>query len=278
MAVSNLIERLGRAIFEAPFGGQKISKDAPELAEIRLAVLDAVKEKAHRAGGKIVFPYNLIRLHLLGVPADQAPVFRSAFLSTYFAEELRNGLTRSSYRFPADLAVDVSTTEAMPGPNESWLRVEALLEEEKPQTIARFDRLGQLSVVTGRAEPSVLKLEKPWINIGRTRDAVQANGPTRRNDIAFSEEDSAGKTVSRQHAHIERDATTGQYRLFNDRVYKGAENCGVYLMRGGSSQAVHRGGHGTLLQPGDEIHLAQAVLRFDPAGFIDSEHQPDSTQ
>jgi len=260
MAVSNIIERLGRAIFEAPFGGQKISKDAPELAEIRLAVLDAVKEKAHRAGGKIVFPYNLIRVHLLGVPADQAPVFRSAFLSSYFAEELRNGLTRSSYRYPADLAVDVTTSEAMPGPQENWLRVETLLEEAKPIANSAIPQELVLTVVTGQAEPAELRLEKPRINIGRTRDAVQAGGPTRRNDIAFSEADNVSKSVSRQHAHIELDPKTNQYRLLNDRVYKGAENCGVYLVRGGNSQPIHRGGHGALLQAGDEIHLAQAVL------------------
>lgn len=263
MAVSNIIERLGRAIFEAPFGGQKISKDAPELAEIRLAVLDAVKEKAHRAGGKLVFPYNLIRVHLLGVPAEQAPVFRSAFLSTYFAEELRNGLSRSNYRFPPDLAVDVTTTDSMPGPNESWLRVETLLEETRPEPVSAVRRLGQLNVVLGKADPAELKLEKAHINIGRTRDAVQAGGPTRRNDLAFSEDDGISKSVSRQHAHVETDPKTGQYRLFNDRVYKGAENCGVYLVRLGISTPVHRGGHGALLEPGDEIHLAQAVLRFD---------------
>lgn len=266
MAVSNIIERLGRAIFEAPFGGRKISKDAPELAEIRLAVLDAVKEKAHRAGGKIVFPYNLIRVHLLGVPPEQAPVFRSAFLSSYFAEELRHGLTRSSYRFPSDLSVDVTTTETMPGPNESWLRVETILEETRPEPVTAIRQIAQLKVVLGKAEPIELKLEKAWVNIGRTRDAVQAVGPTRRNDIAFSEDDSLSKSVSRQHAHIESDSKTGQYRLFNDRVYKGSENCGVYLVRDGISTPVHRGGHGSVLQPGDEIHLAQAVLRFEPAG------------
>ena len=54
MEISSVIEKLGRAIFEAPFGGGRISKDAPELAEIRLAVLDAVKIKSHRAGGKSV--------------------------------------------------------------------------------------------------------------------------------------------------------------------------------------------------------------------------------
>ena len=263
MAVSNIIERLGRAIFEAPFGGPKISKDAPELAEIRLAVLDAVKEKAHRAGGKIVFPYNLIRVHLLGVPADQAPVFRSAFLSSYFADELRNGLTRSNYRFPPDLAVDVTTTEVMPGPNENWLRVETVIEEPQPEATPLVSEVTILSVITGTAEPAQIRLQGPRINIGRTREAIQSGGPTRRNDISFSEDDSVGKSVSRQHAHVELDTKTGQYRLFNDRVYKGAENCGVYLVRAGNSQAVHRGGHGAVLQTGDEIHLAQAVLRIE---------------
>lgn len=263
MAVSNIIERLGRAIFEAPFGGQKISKDAPELAEIRLAVLDAVKEKAHRAGGKIVFPYNVIRIHLLGVPSDQAPVFRSAFLSGYFADELRNSLLRSTYRFPAELRVDVTTTDTMPGPGENWLRVETLLEEAHADPMALVPSLGLLCVVSGTAEPSQLRLEKQHVNIGRTREAVQAGGPMRRNDMAFSEADGVSKSVSRQHAHIERDPKSGAYRLFNDRVYKGAENCGVYLVRGGISQPVHRGGHGAVLQIGDEIHLAQAVLRFE---------------
>jgi hypothetical protein len=56
VAISNVIEKLGRAIFEAPFGTGRLSKDAPELAEIRLAVLDAAKAKSHRASGKNVFP------------------------------------------------------------------------------------------------------------------------------------------------------------------------------------------------------------------------------
>jgi len=263
MAVSNIIERLGRAIFETPFEGKKLSNDAPELAEIRIAVLDAVKENSHRAGGRLVFPYNLIRVHLLGVPVEQAPVFRSAFLSSYFAEELRHGLTRSSYRFPADLNVDVITSEAMPGPGENWLRVEMLIEEAKPEPVALVPQVARLVVTIGTAEPAELTLERARVNIGRTRDAVQTGGPTRHNDIAFSEEDSVSKSVSRQHAHIERDAKTGQYRLFNDRIYKGADQCGVYLVRAGVSHAIHRGGHGSLLQGGDEIHLAQAVLRFD---------------
>src|SRR5207249_10378437 len=103
MEISSVIEKLGRAIFEAPFGGGRISKDAPELAEIRLAVLDAVKSKSHRAGGKRVFPFELVRIHLRGVPEEQSAVFRGEFLAKYFADEVRSGLARSSYRFPENL-------------------------------------------------------------------------------------------------------------------------------------------------------------------------------
>src|SRR5579885_1937867 len=68
MAVSDWIEKLGRMVFEAPFGTPQISKDAPELAEIRLAVLDEVKAKSHRVGGREVFPYNLVRINIRGIP------------------------------------------------------------------------------------------------------------------------------------------------------------------------------------------------------------------
>src|SRR5438132_12926267 len=107
MEISNVIEKLGRAIFEAPFGGGRISKDAPELAEIRLAVLDAVKSKTHRAGGKSVFPYNLIRIHLRGVPEELATVVQGEFLSKYFCDEIKSGLTRASYRLPEDCELQI---------------------------------------------------------------------------------------------------------------------------------------------------------------------------
>ena len=52
MSLSDLIEKLGKTIFEAPFEAAMAPKDAPELAEIRLAVLEHILKKGHRAGGK----------------------------------------------------------------------------------------------------------------------------------------------------------------------------------------------------------------------------------
>ena len=51
--------------------------------------------------------------------------------------------------------------------------------------------------------------------------------------------------------------------MFNDRIYKGEANCGLWILRDGLSQPVHRGTRGTILCFGDEIHLGQAVVRLE---------------
>src|SRR5260370_20756668 len=121
MPLSDVIEKLGRAIFEAPFSAARITEDAPELAEIRLAVLDAVKSKSHRVGSARVFSYDLVRIHLRGIPEAQAGVFQSSGLADHLAHDLPAAFSRSSYRFPADLRVEFRTTPQLPGPGEEWL-------------------------------------------------------------------------------------------------------------------------------------------------------------
>ncbi|HTU47040.1 MAG TPA: FHA domain-containing protein [Bryobacteraceae bacterium] len=263
MAISNVIEKLGRAIFEAPFSGGRISKDAPELAEIRLAVLDAVKAKSHRASGKHVFPYNVVRVELLGVPQQEAAVFQSDFLSSYLADELKTGLKRSSYRFPAELRVEIRTTPKLPMPNENWLAVETELEDHKiEEPSPRTRRPAKLIVIHGSANHQELLLSKVRTNIGRTAEVFREAGPSRRNDLVFTEDNEINRTVSREHAHIVHSSKTGEYRIINDRWYKGEKSCGIWIVRDSLSQPVHRGVRGTVLKPGDEIHLGNAVLRF----------------
>ncbi len=261
MAISNVIEKLGKAIFEAPFGANRLAKDAPELAEIRIAVLDAIKAKSHRASGKSVFPYNLVRIRLYGVPEEQANVFQSEFLSKYFADELKTGLSRSNYRFPDDLKVDIFTSSTLPGEGEQWLVVETHLQ--KPTAVVEELRPpARLAIVKGAASRAEFVLDKPRTNIGRTAEVFHDAGPSRLNDLAFSEDNEINRTVSREHAHIVRAPKTSEYRIINDRSYKGEENCGIWIVRDGLSQPVHRSVRGTLLQDGDEIHLGSAVLRF----------------
>jgi pSer/pThr/pTyr-binding forkhead associated (FHA) protein len=116
--------------------------------------------------------------------------------------------------------------------------------------------------VKGAANQAEFVLDKLRTNIGRTTEVFHDAGPSRQNDLAFSEDNDINRTVSREHAHILRTPKTGEYRIVNDRTYKGEDNCGIWIVRNGLSQAVHRSTRGTLLQDGDEIHLGNAVLRF----------------
>ncbi|MFL6465583.1 MAG: FHA domain-containing protein [Bryobacteraceae bacterium] len=261
--VSNVIEKLGKAIFEAPFGASRLSKDAPELAEIRIAMLDEIKAKTHRAGGKSVIPFTLLRIKLRGIPEAQAAALQGDFLAAYLTGEARESLKRSNYRFPEDLHVEIHTTPVLPSAAESWITVEPEsrpAQDSAPPSRAR--KPAKLVVLTGAANQKELTLEKTRTNIGRTAEVFRSAGPSRRNDLAFTGENEANRTVSREHAHILYSPKTGEYRLFNDRWYKDQAQCGIWIVRDGLSQPVHRGTRGFLLKNADEVHLGNVVVRF----------------
>jgi len=268
MAFSDAIERLGRRIFEAPFGGSKLSEEAPELTEIRLAVLDAVKSKSHRAGAVRVFPFEIVRIHLRGIPEEQASAFESGFLGDCLAQDLQQALTRASVRFSHDLHVEVRTVAKLPVEGETWVWVET--DAKEPPAAASeappARRTARLVVIQGAANQPELLLNKARINIGRTVDVYRAEGPSRRNDLAFTEDNEINRTVSREHAHILTHKKSGECRIYNDRWYRAGgkteANCGLWIIRDGLSQSVHRNSRGVVLQAGDEIHLGRAVVKF----------------
>jgi len=267
VAFSDLIERLGRTIFEAPFGVAQLAQDLPELAEIRLALLDEIKSRSHRVAGRRVFAHNVVRVHLLGVPEEQGAAFLGDFFPKYFSQELKSGLARANYRFREDLRVEFDTSARMPGPGERWIRVEtSVVAEPRQETEPRGDRPAKLVVVRGKAAKPEILLKKLRTNVGRTVEISRLDGPSRRNDLAFTEDTEINRTVSREHAHILYHKATGEYRLYNDRWYKAVAkpqgNCGLWIIRDGLSQEVHRNDRGAKLMPGDEIQLGQAIVRF----------------
>ncbi len=262
MSLSDAIEKLGRAIFELPFHSAKIAEEAPELAEIRLAVADAVKAASHRSGSIRVFPFDVIRVGLRGIPREQSPALESGVLADFLAGDLRKTLARSNIRFSPALQVTVVTTSDLPMPGEQWLTVETQKTPAEPES-ARPHRSARLIVVEGVANASELELSRSRVNIGRTVNVYRSSGPSRRNDLAFVEDNEINRTVSREHAHISLDKPSGEHRIFNDRWYQTSASCELWILREGLSRPVHRGGHGFLLEPGDEIHIGRAVLRFE---------------
>ncbi|HLG98499.1 MAG TPA: FHA domain-containing protein [Bryobacteraceae bacterium] len=265
MKVSELIERLGRSVFEAPFGAfSETMNDSPEVAEVRIAMLDEISKKVQRAGGKALFPYNVVRIVIRASESDAA-VFERDFFRRFFEEEVRKALAKQACRFPSDLRVEIRGVTAGEG---KWLRVETAAED-LPRTVAeapKARRVARLVVEAGAANKAEILLQKTRTNIGRLVDVYKAEGLSRRNDLAFAADNPVNRTVSREHAHIVYDKKAGEYRLFNDRWYKRGnkpeENCGLWIVRDGMGQEVHRDTRGTKLLPGDEIHFGKAVVKF----------------
>src|SRR5882724_2688694 len=158
MRISEIIERFGRTVFEAPFGAMaQTIGNSPEVAEIRIAVLDDVKKKIQRAGGKALFPYNLVRIGIRAGEKDAA-VFERDFFRRFFEEEVRKGLSKEACRFPQELRVEIRARE---NDQEHWVLIETLAED-LPVAVepARTRRTAKLLVVAGTANKPELPLQK----------------------------------------------------------------------------------------------------------------------
>jgi hypothetical protein len=176
-----------------------------------------------------------------------------------FERELRTSLAKAHVHFPDDLVVQVDSTPEFPVSPEGWVAVE--VESRARATAAGPRRMAKLVVVQGTANLPEIAIDKARTNIGRTVDVERSDGPSRRNDLAFTDDSPVNRTVSREHAHILFSKTRGEYRLFNDRVHPEG-NCGLWILRDGLSKPVHRDDRGVRLIAGDEIHFGSAVVRF----------------
>jgi hypothetical protein len=257
MTVTEFIEKWGRTLFEGPLARTPRADDPPELAEIRLALLDEVRRKCYRAGAKMVFPFDLVRVSMRGVEQERARMFRSGFFRQYLEHEIRGRLRADGVRFPEQLSVAVEVETGLPMPGEPWLRV--AVESQERSSVCESPRL---IVRQGAANLGELAIDKTRLYIGRDVDVYRNGGMHRRNDLAFVDDSEINRSVSREHAHIDRDSTTGECRLFNDRWYARGTDCATRIVRAGVSVEVHRDGRGTKLEPGDEIHLGRAVVEF----------------
>ncbi len=258
MNVTEFLEKWGRTVFEKPLARTVPLDSPPELAEIRFAILEEVRRKCYRAGARMVFPFDLVRVNMRGVEESRASAFRSTFFQGYLAHEIQGKLRADSVLFPERLSVHVEIATGLPQPNEAWLTVSVAMQEH-PGSLAER---GRLEVKEGGANAPELALDKLRVRIGREVDVYRQRGIVRRNDLAFVGDCDVNQSVSREHAHIDYDNTTGEYRLFNDRWYARGTDCGTRIVRKGVSIEVHRGSRGTKLEPDDEIHLGRAVVIF----------------
>jgi hypothetical protein len=259
MNVTEFLEKWGRTLFEDPLARTAPLESPRELADIRFAVLEEVRRHSYRAGARMVFPFDLVRVTMRGVEESRAAVFRSGFFRGYLEHEILAKLRADSVRFPERLRLEVDVATGLPLPGEVWLTV--AVGSQAPAGGSGIP--ARLVVQKGSANVPELPIDKPRVHLGREVDVYRDGGMRRRNDLAFVEDSEVNRSVSREHAHIDYDNTTGEYRLFNDRWYARGTDCGTRIVRHGVSLEVHRDTRGTRLEPGDEIHLGRAIVTFD---------------
>lgn len=129
MTLTDFVERVGRTIFEAPFGGGSPRAAASaELAEIRHAILEEIERKSYRSGGRNLFPYNRICICIRGADQQQAGALEGDFLREYFTNEILQALAKSEAQSPEGLRVAVDVSGNVPPGARSGSRLQLRLK------------------------------------------------------------------------------------------------------------------------------------------------------
>ena len=240
--------------------------------EIGLAVLEDVEQRVEPVGrGQRVFPYTRVSLDILAPDAERARI--EAGLQT-LEQRIRERLAELRCEPPRALAVEIAWCDEPPagwnagqifavrysrptGRRTAGAQVGGARETEeltRPEVV--------ISVLKGAATDVTYRFREPVISIGRSEDPTDALGRVRRNRVAFLDVvDGITETVGRAHARLRFDASSQDYRLFDD----GSSN-GTAIMRGGETIAVPaRDPRGVRIQSGDEVLVGRAVIRIDLA-------------
>jgi hypothetical protein len=241
-----------------------VGATAREPLEIVHLVIEAVAQEIQPGGrGKRVFPFNRITLSVLASSREGRARFEALLggeppLRDRIVEHLR------SKSCPVDdLTMDVAYVARAP---KTWRHPQFDLAFARvaraPASDARcdptFTRI-DLTVVRGTAERRTYSFAAKRIDLGRCTEVRDTrNRLIRTNHVAFVEgSGEVNQSVSRRHAHIVYEPTSGAYRLRDDGSVHGTS-----VVRAGSTVAVPPGSLGVRLRTGDEVVLGEARLRI----------------
>jgi hypothetical protein len=244
-----------------------VGRSAITPLEIVHGVLDRAEQQIQEIGrGRRVFPFNLVRVHIVARPKEKEARARMSAviegpptLAERLAERLRS----------AGCAVKTLTTDIVfeRAPGADWLSTDFHVEFDHVAALAPAPPVPEpmtecvpirLTVGKGVAEQRAYVFKGGRIDIGRRAEVFdQRQRLIRTNNVAFRDEDGDDSaSVSRRHAHIDFNAAQGCYRLWDDRSAHGTS-----VIRNGRTIRVPAGARGMRLEAGDEIVLGAARLK-----------------
>lgn len=262
MSLLRRIEQTFDKRLRALFGGNSDRPGAREAIELYRDALDQIARHA-TAGkrGDRLFPFDRITIELRAQDAARKAVLEALFEPNQLIEDIRATLTEDASVPPSNLTVAVHY------PPEAANDLRVLCEktpqpenlEPAPTAVHPLTAMWLITLSGASSSPEFF-VDRPQINLGREREVIDARGrPVRRNDLYFPEGgDDANATVSRSHAHIRFDPTTGEWRIYDD-----GSSLGTAVFRAGHRIEVPaHAPRGAMLRPEDEIYLGQARLLF----------------
>lgn len=262
---------------ERLFGG----RPAREPLEVRRAVLEAVLAQVQPVGGgRRILPFSRVTVSVVTSDAAERRLFKEALMGESGIDaDLRRGLEKQGASLPAGFAVAVRFVKA---PGKGWapgarFHVAVGADEagargsapgsvrpgdpEPGPSIATESPMPTLvlRVVAGQAKPKSVSSLGGRLSVGRQATVTDQQGRVvRRNDLAFIGEDAISRSVSRAHGYVAWLAASKGYRVYDEHSSHGTQ-----VARQGRLIPVPPGRDGLKLQPGDEIHLGQAVVRVE---------------
>ena len=253
--------RISRALSRAAEDAS--GRHVREPLEIVHGILDAVERQVQPGSrGARLFPFNQVTVSVAAPSRGARARVEAVFSAAPSLHDRIVDRLRSARCDVADLQIEV----AFPG--------RAARHWDHPQFHVAFDRVApvvaptpavgatpariEITVLRGAAERRSYAFTLSRIDFGRgveVRDDRQRL--LRTNHVAFVE-GAAGvnQTISRRHAHITVDPSSGEQRLHDDRSAQGTG-----ILRGGRTVLVPPGTRGVRLSSGDEIVLGEARVR-----------------
>jgi hypothetical protein len=248
------------------FTSENAAAQGKELIEIQRAILDEIEDRSQllpRARRR--FPYNDLIIRIAAPDAERRSAIDLVFIEgAAMHNAIEERLREEEIEFSPDLTVRVEALEDSPaeilakGFHITYGQRQAAAAGENappPKKATRF------TVLHGHAKQSVFEVTRTRIHLGRLSEVLdERRRPVRRNDIAFDESpEKPNSTISRAHAHIAYDPSTGEFRLFDDGSTYGTS----VVQNGRLVNVPSAGGRGLRLESGDEIYLGQARVLFE---------------
>jgi FHA domain-containing protein len=242
--------------------------DASEPLELVNGILRDIEHRVEPiGGGHRRFPYNTIGVTVLAVNKEEQDRYDSALSD--LEPKIRERLRELACDQPGRLEISVQFAKK---PRKGWAadqRVELTFSREAQAAVAAratrereapVSSAVRLVVMRGAAAKRTYSFEQRVIRFGRGEDHAEASGRSRRNDIAFlDDQDEVNRTVARAQAHLEFDAERREFRLFDD----GSSN-GTRIVRDAEIITVTpHGPRGVRVASGDILEFGRARVRFE---------------